>query len=69
MVTYTSNGAQSPIPWYVGTKRRPFVSVYPGRFGDYAASWSESQRSARERNIEYKLGIRPAYRVNVRFKG
>lgn len=57
------------VRWYQSTKRRPFISVYPGLYGDYVAAYDRRQREGRESRIEYSTGNRPAYRINIRFKG
>lgn len=55
--------------WYCSTKRRPFISVYPDStmLGVYVCAWSPDQRKWRENKIERGVGVRPAYRINVRF--
>lgn len=55
--------------WYASTKRRPFISVYPGSvmLGEYVASYNPEQRVWREAKILRGVGLKPAYRVNIRF--
>lgn len=55
--------------WYQPTKRRPFISVYPDNrmLGEYVASYDPIQREWREAKILRGVGLRPAYRINIRF--
>lgn len=55
--------------WYQSTKRRPFISVYPDNrmLREYVASWNPEQREWREAKIFRGVGVKPAYRINLRF--
>lgn len=55
------------LPW-----RKPFVSVYRGAaaqmMGQFVGAYSRRHREEREQHIQFKLGFRPAYRINIRLK-
>lgn len=55
--------------WYLSSKRRPFISVYPDNtmLGEYVCAYTAEQREYREGKIERGVGARPAYRINIRF--
>lgn len=57
------------VDWYGSTKRRPFISVYPGNrmLGEYVASYTPEQRTYRENKILRGVGAKPAYRINLTF--
>jgi hypothetical protein len=55
--------------WYASTKRRPFLSVYPDcqMLGEYVGAYTPEQREYRENKIFRGVGLKPAYRINIRF--
>lgn len=52
--------------------RRPFISVYRGAaaqmMGQFVGAYTRRHRKDREQHIGFKLGFRPAYRINIRLK-